>query len=128
MKYSDILEKLDNRYSYTNYNTKPVRKLNEVWKVCIVTNQATKEFIIRKPTAAAAEKAAHSTIGSYASRIIHHNTKQRMWLEELNQEYKEGGSSWYYTEKDIEADYIRIEEVTIEVTDRDNNVRTIKVF
>ena len=126
MTYSEMIQALDRKNSYSNWNTKPVRKLNEVWEI-VITCEEYARFNRREkifaPTAESAEKKAYATIHSWVNAANRHNELLEKRYRYENQ--KDG--EIIYTDEDIEEMKAHIRNIYINVTDRDGNKRTITV-
>lgn len=131
MTYTDMLQKMDAKASYTNYNTKPVRRMNEVWEVIITTDKKVVREKIYKPTTIMAEKIANKYIENYidAIKIKNANIKKKCeyenkkirWDSLTEEEY----NFWRISDETIDEMCTHIKSIIIKIIDKDGNERTI---
>lgn len=86
MSYSNVMESLDRRYAYSNYNTTPIKRENEVWKISIQTTCYTKNHTVYGSTSARAEKQAYAFIEQFKAQA---QKKYEKLMKRLQEEEKE---------------------------------------
>lgn len=128
MKYTDMVARLDKDCEYKEYDAKPMKKLNEVWKIHFITTRENKVITVYKPTAKTAETEAKKVIKRYIHDIIVRNTYKRERREKENKEWVEKERSFIWSEEVIDEEMIYIEKIIIEATDKNNNTKTITIM
>lgn len=127
--YTDMIQKLDAKTSYTNYNNKPVKRINTVWNMTITTNHKPEHKTIYKKTDVDAEKEAKKFVENYRNYLTKKNASIRARYEEMNRRINgydvEVDNFWLYGEEDIQKAQYKIESITIDITDREGNKKVI---
>lgn len=128
MKYTDMVARLDKDCGYKEYDVKPMKKLNEVWKIHFVTTWENKIITVYKSTAKTAEAEATKVIKRYIHDTIVRNTHRRERREKENKEWMKEKGSFIWSEEAIDEEMIYIEKIIIEATDKNNNTKTITIM
>lgn len=127
--YTDMIQNLDSKYSYTNYNNKPVKRMNTVWEITIMTNHKAICKKIYKTTDKSAEVEARKFVENYRAAITKRNETIRAKYERMNKEMlrydPENAVDWLYDEDFIKEQQYEIKSIVINVTDREGNRRVI---
>ena len=127
--YTDMIQRLDAKTSYTNYNNKPVKRINTVWDITITTNHKSEHKTIYKTTDVNAEKEAKKFVENYRNYLTKKNASIRAKYEEMNRRINnydtEVNDFWLYSEKDIQEAQYKIENIIINITDREGNKKVI---
>lgn len=124
MTYTDMIQALDKKYGYNSKATTPIRKLNEVWEIVIQCDsfvRMNKKEKVYATTSAAAEKKANIIIRNHMAMIEKYNAK----FEEKCRYCNKHEGDTIYSEEYIEEGKVHVITAYINVTDRDDNKRTI---
>lgn len=117
--YREILETLDAKNFYTEWDTRPVKKLNCVVRIHAETTRRTFNKTVFAPTV---EKAEKETRIFYENVLKSVDTRNK-WVDAENaKEEKYAKESGYMP---FLLDHEKINLVEIDATDRDNNKWTI---
>ena len=126
MTYTEMIQALDKKYGYNSKAVKPVRKLNEVWEIVIQCDsfvRMNKREKVYATTSTAAEKKANMIIKNHMAMIEKYNAKVEARCKYDN---KKAGDI-ICSDEFIEECKVHVITAYINVTDRDDNKRTITI-